>query len=48
MTELQQDDVSVDKLTQKVKRASELITFCNNRLRETEKEISAVIKDLGM
>lgn len=48
MDELQNDEVSVDVLTTKVKRAAELLTFCNKKLRETEKEISAVIKDLGI
>jgi exodeoxyribonuclease VII small subunit len=48
MEELQNDEVSVDVLTEKVKRASELLTFCNKKLRVTEKEISAVIKDLGI
>jgi exodeoxyribonuclease VII small subunit len=48
MEELQNDEVSVDVLTEKVKRASELLTFCNKKLRLTEKEISAVIKDLGI
>jgi exodeoxyribonuclease VII small subunit len=48
LDELQNDEVSVDVLTEKVKRASELLTFCNKQLRLTEKEISAVIKDLGI
>lgn len=36
---LQNDSVSIDDLAQNVKRASELIKFCRERLRQTESEI---------
>ncbi|MCA6411228.1 MAG: exodeoxyribonuclease VII small subunit [Cytophagales bacterium] len=48
MDELQSDKISVDELTSKVKRASELITYCNSMLRDTEGQIASVIKNLGM
>ena len=48
MKDLQGDLISVDDLTVKVKRAVELITFCNNMLRTTEGEVSAIVKKLGL
>ncbi|HOZ40942.1 MAG: exodeoxyribonuclease VII small subunit [Flavobacteriales bacterium] len=48
MQELQEDKVSVDQLTTKVKRAAELITFCNDMLRSTEAEVNKIVKKLGL
>ncbi|MFZ1680182.1 MAG: exodeoxyribonuclease VII small subunit [Rhizobiaceae bacterium] len=48
MKDLQSDLISVDDLTVKVKRAVELITFCNTMLRATEGEVSAIVKKLGL
>jgi exodeoxyribonuclease VII small subunit len=48
MQELQEDKISVDALTAKVKRAAELITFCNDMLRSTEAEVNKIVKKLGL
>jgi exodeoxyribonuclease VII small subunit len=40
------ESVSVDVLAEKVKRASELIEFCQKRLRATEKEINQIIRGM--
>jgi len=48
MSALQNEEISVDSLSTKVKRASELLKFCHDKLRDTEKEVGAVIKDLGL
>ena len=48
MTDLQEDRISVDDLTVKVKRAAELITFCNTMLRATEAEVTKIVKKLGL
>ncbi len=40
------ESVTVDVLAEKVKRASELIEFCQLRLRSTEKEINLIIKQM--
>lgn len=45
---LQNDEISVDELTEKVKRASQLITHCNGMLRNTEKQVGEIIKELGL
>jgi exodeoxyribonuclease VII small subunit len=36
--------VDVDELSEKVKRAAELITFCQSRLRETDVQVKKVIE----
>lgn len=48
MAALQNEEISVDSLSAKVKRASELLKLCHDRLRDTEKEVGSVIKDLGL
>ncbi len=48
MADLQADDISVDDLSAKVKRASELLKLCHAKLRDTEMEVSELIKDLGL
>ena len=45
-TEIENESVSVDVLADKVKRASELITFCQNKLRSTENEVNNIIKQM--
>jgi exodeoxyribonuclease VII small subunit len=39
-------DLDVDKLSDEVKRASELIKQCQKKLRSTEEEINSIFKDL--
>ena len=43
--QLQEEAVSVDDLSEKVKRAAELIQFCKGKLRFTETEIKTIFKD---
>jgi exodeoxyribonuclease VII small subunit len=44
---IQNETVTVDELAGKIKRASELITFCQNKLRTTEQEVELILKNLG-
>lgn len=48
LKELQEDQISVDDLTEKVERATELIKVCSQKLRNTETSIEGIIKDLGL
>jgi exodeoxyribonuclease VII small subunit len=48
MSDLQEDRISVDELTVKVKREVELITFCNTMLRSTEEEVAKIVGKLGL
>jgi exodeoxyribonuclease VII small subunit len=43
---IQNESVSVDVLAQKVKRASELITYCQGKLRSTENEVNKIISQM--
>lgn len=44
LIDLQEEAVNIDDLSQKVQRAAELIAFCQNKLRQTEAEISSILK----
>ena len=44
--EIENETVSVDVLAQKVKRASELITFCQTKLKSTETEVNKIIAQM--
>jgi exodeoxyribonuclease VII small subunit len=44
--EIENETVSVDVLAHKVKRASELITFCQQRLKSTESEVNKIISQM--
>ena len=43
---IENESVSVDILAQKVKRASELITFCQTKLKSTETEVNKIIAQM--
>jgi exodeoxyribonuclease VII small subunit len=45
-SEIESETVSVDVLAVKVKRASELITYCQTKLRSTEQEVNNIIKQM--
>lgn len=44
--EIESESVSVDVLAQKVKRAADLITFCQSKLRSTETEVNKIIEQM--
>ena len=44
LEELEQGEIDVDELSAKVKRAAELIEFCQKRLKETEVEVKRVVE----
>lgn len=41
---MENEAVSVDVLAEKVQRASQLIEFCQQKLRRTEEEVSRIIE----
>lgn len=45
-SEIENESVTVDVLATKVKRAAELITFCQKKLRDTEAEVTNIIKQM--
>lgn len=44
--EIENETISVDVLATKVKRASELITFCQTKLKSTESEVNKIINQM--
>ena len=48
MNRMQTGDMGIDELAGSVCRASELLAFCQNRLQQTEAEVQAALKRLGL
>ena len=48
LSSLQNDELSIDELTSTIKRSTELLEWCNSKLRSTEKEVNLVIQKLGL
>ncbi|MFN5296153.1 MAG: exodeoxyribonuclease VII small subunit [Flavobacteriales bacterium] len=46
VAEIEKGETSVDVLSQKVKRAAELIQLCKKTLRETESDVNAILQEL--
>ena len=44
VTALENETISVDELAIKVKRATQLVEFCQQKLRSTEAELDKIIK----
>ncbi len=44
---IENESVSIDELADKVKRASELVEYCREKLRNTEAELDKVIGKMG-
>ena len=47
VSSIEGDDVNVDELSVKVKRAAELINICKDKLQNTEEEVNSILKDLN-
>jgi exodeoxyribonuclease VII small subunit len=46
VTEIEQGEISVDELSEKVKRATALIKFCKLKLTTTGEDVNAILKEL--
>ncbi len=46
-TQLENDDVAVDDLTEKMKRATFLMKICKDKLRKIEEDVNKTIEDLS-
>ncbi|MFM7664042.1 MAG: exodeoxyribonuclease VII small subunit [Bacteroidota bacterium] len=44
--QMEKSEISIDELSVKVKRASELILFCREKLRTTELDVEGILKGL--
>lgn len=45
--EIELSEIAVDELSEKVKRASELIRICDDILKKTDKEISEILNSMN-
>ena len=43
---IESDDLDIDTLTQKVKRATELIAFCKEKLTKTDSELQKLLDNI--
>lgn len=46
VTEIEQGEISVDELSEKVKRASQLILVCKKKLTTTEEDVNKILREL--
>ncbi len=46
VAEIETGQISVDELSQKVKRATQLIRICKQKLTSTEEDVTKILKDL--
>jgi exodeoxyribonuclease VII small subunit len=47
VAEIENGEISVDELSEKVKRATVLIKVCKAKLTTTEEDVAKILKDLG-
>jgi exodeoxyribonuclease VII small subunit len=45
ISEIEDEQIGIDELTQKIKRASELISYCKVMISNTEKEIQKLLSN---
>jgi exodeoxyribonuclease VII small subunit len=46
VTEIEQGEISVDELSDKVKRAALLIKICKTKLSTTEEDVNVILREL--
>jgi exodeoxyribonuclease VII small subunit len=46
VSEIEQGEISVDELSEKVKRAALLIKVCKSKLSTTEEDVNKILKEL--
>jgi exodeoxyribonuclease VII small subunit len=46
ISDIETGEISVDSLSEKVKRAAELIQFCKEKLTATENDVQKILEDL--
>ena len=46
VTEIEQGEITIDALSDKVKRAAELIRICKNKLTATEEDVNKILGEI--
>jgi exodeoxyribonuclease VII small subunit len=47
VSEIEKGEISVDELSEKVKRAAQLIKVCKSKLTDTEENVSKILQELN-
>ncbi len=47
LEQMEDNSLEIDRLSAQVKRASELITFCKNKLKSTEDDVQSIIDQMN-
>lgn len=47
LRDIENGNIEIDILSEKVKRAGELITWCHKKLKQTEEEVAAILKEFN-
>ena len=47
VADIEKGEISVDELSKRVKRATELIRICKSKLTETEGDVNKILEELG-
>lgn len=45
---IENNELDIDMLTEKVKRASELIAFCKSKLTKTDEELQKILNEISL
>jgi exodeoxyribonuclease VII small subunit len=46
VAEIEEGEITIDTLSEKVKRASELIKICKNKLASTEEDVNKILEEM--
>jgi exodeoxyribonuclease VII small subunit len=46
VSEIEQGEITIDKLSEKVKRAAELIRICKSKLTATEEDVNKILGEI--
>jgi len=46
VSEIEEGEISVDELSEKVKKAAQLIKICKDKLSSTEEDVNKILKEL--
>lgn len=47
VAEIEDGEISIDDLSEKVKRAAVLIKICKSKLKSTEEDVNKILKEMG-
>jgi len=48
LSQLENNELDVDELSEKVKRVSQLVTLCKEKLHHTEQEVDKILKEMDI